>query len=311
MNLLAFLDEVVLAIGEVPSGAPQDALLGLPSSLTGIDLDALEDVLSRHQGGLESQLGRDVHPAVALLDLIETGNDLSITLADLFILKKTALRGLVNAAIYDNLTGLYSRNIFETRLREEFQRARRYDIPLSILFIETDSFKSFNDTFGHLEGDRALSFIGRYIRDHIREVDFPARYGGDEFIVVLPHTDGDTGMGIAYRIHDEIADTQKSIGLKARVTISIGVGMLVENMETEEQLIEAADQGSYRAKLQKDMVWPHVNADPVKESQAPVSFVRSTRLTLTRSRPFHRFFGVNLAENCGNSSVGRAQPCQG
>ncbi|MDA0746385.1 MAG: GGDEF domain-containing protein [bacterium] len=265
-DLLALVDQILNRPDEpgVPSG--EDGILGLPASLTGIEIANLRENLEAHHQELQSRLGREVHLAVALLDLFAQKTEWHTSIDDFCLLKKTALRDLINAAIYDNLTGLYSKNILETRLQEEFRRARRYSLPLSILFIETDAFKNFNDTYGHLEGDRVLAFIGRYIRAQIREVDFPARFGGDEFMVLLPHTGGETAMSLAQRIHAEILEAQRTAGLRATVTISIGVGTMTRAMTSEDQLIEAADRASYKAKIQKNMVWPIVNADPEDES---------------------------------------------
>lgn len=268
MNLLAIVDQILnQPQAAEPGSVEKNYLLGLPSSLTGIDLKAVHAYLAQHRKAMQEKLGRDVHPAAALLDLVDVNQELGTTIEDFCLLKKTALRDLINAAIYDNLTGLYSRNILETRLQEEFRRARRYDVPLSVLFIETDAFKEINDTYGHLEGDRALAFIGRFIQNHVREVDFPARYGGDEFMVILPHTGGETALGLAHRIHSDIGEAQKNAGLRVRITISIGVGTLTPKMKNAENLIEAADRATYKAKTNKNMVWPTVNAEPQEDSR--------------------------------------------
>lgn len=273
MKLLAVVDQILNQIGPTESLDHEERVLGLPSSLTGIDIVSIKDVLEDHRKGLEKRLGREVHPVVALLDLAENASDRDIegSAEDFCLLKKTALLDLIRAALYDTLTGLYSRNSLESRLREEFRRARRYDIPLSVLFIETDGFKNINDTYGHVEGDRVLAYIGRFIRRHIREVDFPARYGGDEFMVILPHTTGETALGLAHRIHDGIGEDQQGEGLKPTVTISIGVGTLTADMRTEEELVEAADRATYRAKAKKDMVWPTVNGGPTPDDAKAAS----------------------------------------
>ena len=264
MKLLAVVDQILNQIGPTESLDHEERVLGLPSSLTGIDIVSIKDYLEDHHKGLEEALGRKVHPAVALLDLAETTPDHQVeeSAEDFCLLTKTALLDLIRAALYDTLTGLYSRNSLATRLREEFRRARRYEIPLSVMFIETDGFKKINDTYGHVEDDRVLAYIGRFIRKHIREVDFPARYGGDEFMVILPHTSGETALGLAHRVHEGIADDQKDEGLKPSVTISIGVGTVAASMETEEDLVEAADRATYMARVKKNMVWPTVNGDP-------------------------------------------------
>jgi diguanylate cyclase (GGDEF)-like protein len=269
MNLFEIVDRILHRPEEETQSGDSDPLLGLPARLTGIDLKPLRDLVDTHRSDLEHKLGRGVHPSVALLDLADTDPGPHPAIDDYCLLKKSALLDLISAAVYDNLTGLYSRNILETRLQEEFQRARRYDIPLSILFIETDEFKLYNDTYGHIEGDKVLSFIGKFIQSHVREVDFAARYGGDEFLIILPHTGGETALGMARRIHANLSEAQRDVGLRSEVTISIGVGMLTHKMESAESLTEAADRASYKAKVNKNMVWPTINADPQDDLEAP------------------------------------------
>ncbi|HCR17640.1 MAG TPA: hypothetical protein DIU35_09160 [Candidatus Latescibacteria bacterium] len=260
MNLFEIADRILHRPEEETQLSDGDPLLGLPARLTGIDLKPFRDLVDTHRANLESKLGRNVHPSVALLDLADTDPGHHPVIDNYCLLKKSALLDLISAAVYDNLTGLYSRNILETRLQEEFQRARRYDIPLSVLFIETDEFKLYNDTYGHIEGDKVLSFIGKFIQSHVREVDFPARYGGDEFMIILPHTGGETALGMARRIHANMSESQRDVGLRSEVTISIGVGTLTHNMENAESLTAAADRASYKAKVNKNMVWPTINA---------------------------------------------------
>lgn len=271
MNLLSVtvIDQVLDQIGTSSSKSGEDYLLGLPSGLTGIDITAIRGLVEKHQKALQGELGRKIHPVVALLDFVSTDTEgqLATPINDFCILKKSALRDLVNAALYDNLTGLYSRNILEARLHEEFQRARRYDIPLSVLFIDIDSFKTINDTYGHAEGDRALAYIGQFIRNHLRGVDFPVRYGGEEFVIILPHTDGKTALSLAQRIHKGIEKVQGNQDLRVPITLSIGVGTLVSDIKTQDQLIDAADKAVYKAKKAgKNMVWPVPNGGPDGES---------------------------------------------
>ncbi len=264
MNLLAAIDQILQrADSESPDTEEDDELLGLPAGLTGINLKGKKEENDKYRENLEKTLGREIHPAVSLLDQVSASDsDTGQTIEDFCLLKKTALRDLLNAALYDNLTGLYARNIFESRLWEEFRRAKRYDQYLSVLFIDIDSFKTINDTYGHSEGDRVLAHIGRFIRDHLREVDFPVRYGGEEFVIILPHTAGETALSLAQRIHGNIGKAQKEVGFQTRVTVSIGVGTLIKDMQSENQLIDAADQAVYKAKRAgKNMVWPKVNAE--------------------------------------------------
>jgi len=272
MNLLSTVDQMLEQL--IESDTPEeDRLMGIPVNLSGVNLNALKVQIEKHRAELEKKTGRDVHPTVVLLDLLATDgkSELNATIDDYFLLTKNALRDLLQAALYDSLTGLYSRNVLQTRLREEFRRAKRYGLPLSVIFIETDSFKVVNDTYGHLEGDRVLAYIGQFIRANLRDVDFPARYGGDEFVAVLPHTGGDIALMLANRIHAQIAEDQRSANLCSPVTISVGVGTMVPELESEEQLLDAADRAAYLAKAHKDMVWPVVNAGPREEEDESAS----------------------------------------
>jgi GGDEF domain-containing protein len=180
MNPLSVVNQIIDQNGGEETD--QQSLLGLPGELVGIDLSELSAEIVVHQEKMEAALGRPVHAAAALLDLLSESSKHDID--DFCVLRKEAMQDLMRAAIYDQLTGLYSRNIMDIRLREEYRRAKRYNLPLSALFIDVDDFKAINDNFGHSEGDRSLSFIGRFILDRLREVDIPVRYGGEEFVVI-------------------------------------------------------------------------------------------------------------------------------
>lgn len=256
-NLLEFLNKS-------STDPKKDQILGIPSSFTGIDLCSIKKNLDKHQKVLTCKLGRNIHLATALLDLLDI-NPNGSTINKFCLLRKSALNNLIQTALFDNLTGLYSRNILENRLQEEFKRARRYKLPLSVLFIDLDSFKIVNDNYGHLEGNKVLSHIGNYIRAQLRDVDFPVRYGGEEILVILPHTNGKTALNLAKRIHKGIEKSQKIADLQTTVTLSIGVGTMASTISSKDQLVEAADRSLYKAKKAgKNMVWPMVNADPIR-----------------------------------------------
>jgi two-component system cell cycle response regulator len=101
----------------------------------------------------------------------------------------------------DSLTGLFNRRAFEKKVGEEFERSKRYEHPLSLIMLDIDNFKKINDTYGHHGGDAALVKISEILRDKSRRSDFPSRFGGEEFVLVLPETDQDSAIQVARKFH--------------------------------------------------------------------------------------------------------------
>jgi two-component system cell cycle response regulator len=135
-------------------------------------------------------------------------------------------------------------------LRRETKRHTRSARPLSLLFLDMDGFKSVNDTHGHLCGSRALVEAAAVIKSSARETDVVARFGGDEFAVVLPETFRDGAIAVAERVRERLAEhpfLQKD-GLNIHLTASVGVATLPDAANTAEALIQAADQAMYRVK---------------------------------------------------------------
>ena len=149
-------------------------------------------------------------------------------------------------AITDGLTGLYNYRYFYESLARELERSKRYDHRFSLIMLDIDHFKQYNDTFGHLEGDAALKAVADVLRDNVRSADIPARYGGEEFIVILPEIARGEAFRAAERIHSVVEAYPFSRG---KVLISLGVASYPEDGETAEQLIQVADQCLYQAKL--------------------------------------------------------------
>jgi len=136
-----------------------------------------------------------------------------------------ALRANAEAdARSDFLTGLPNRRAFEERLSEEFDRVMRYKRPLSLLMLDIDNFKSINDTLGHTGGDKVLKEVSTLLRSEIRKSDFPCRYGGEEFAVILPETNASNALVAARRIRQRVQNTKIDTDAgKCSVTISIGI----------------------------------------------------------------------------------------
>ncbi len=173
-----------------------------------------------------------LEPAAAALDaalLVRRSEELSVT---------------------DDLTHLYNSRYLNAALRREVERSRRYHSPLSIIFLDLDGFKSVNDCHGHMWGSRTLVEVGAVVRETVRAIDVVARFGGDEFTVILPQTDRRGARVIAERLRERIAGARylKAYGLDVHVTASLGIATYPEDGRTGEDLLACADRAMYRAK---------------------------------------------------------------
>jgi diguanylate cyclase (GGDEF)-like protein len=161
---------------------------------------------------------------------------------------QSALRALAQT---DALTGLANLRAFRARLEEEVKRAHRYHTPLTCVMADLDALKPINDEMGHAAGDRAIAAVAGIIREELRETDFGARYGGDEFVVLLPHTTGEEGRILAERVCARLRDGALDLGARrVSVRASFGVACLatLDGSTTAEELVRAADAALYAAK---------------------------------------------------------------
>jgi diguanylate cyclase (GGDEF)-like protein len=161
-----------------------------------------------------------------------------------------ALQKAEALSVTDDLTRLYNPRYLNLVLRREAKRASRSGRPLSLLFIDMDGFKNVNTLHGHLMGSQALVEAGAIIRGSARETDVVARFGGDEFSVILPDTGRDGAVAVAERIRDRIRAFRflSGEGLSVHLTASIGVATLPDVAGSAEELIRAADKAMYRVK---------------------------------------------------------------
>jgi len=151
--------------------------------------------------------------------------------------------------ITDDLTKLYNYRYLMKYLEDDVKRCLRYKKKVSLLFIDVDGFKKINDTFGHLVGSQALSEMGQVLRKIVRETDVVGRYGGDEFVIVLPETPLNGAMVIAERIRKKVEECEfVAQNLSIRLTVSLGVANCPKHTLTAEGLIKKADAAMYRAK---------------------------------------------------------------
>lgn len=152
-------------------------------------------------------------------------------------------------AIHDELTGIYNRRGLNMLAEREFERAARYQRPLSVLFSDIDDFKSFNDRYSYALGDQVLKAVAGCLKANLREIDVLARFGGDEFVVILPETQQNEAKGIAKRLGHAICALKVSNnGGEVTVSLSFGIAQLAQNDRTCEDLIERASSALRQAK---------------------------------------------------------------
>jgi two-component system cell cycle response regulator len=157
----------------------------------------------------------------------------------------------IEAAITDGLTGLYNRRYMESHLSALVDQAAGRNKALAVLVLDIDYFKSINDTYGHDAGDDVLREFALRVRKSIRGIDLACRYGGEEFVVVMPETDMAVAATVAERLRRRIASEAFAVEEGARaidVTISVGIAALEGTGDTAARLMKRADQALYRAK---------------------------------------------------------------
>ena len=152
-------------------------------------------------------------------------------------------------AITDSLTEVYTRRYIMDRFQEEIKRSMHRKIKMSFLMVDVDFFKAFNDKYGHLSGDQILKEIAGIIKENIREIDIAGRYGGEEFCIILPDTDGEGAQFVAERIRQAAEKKEiKAYDTTVKATLSIGATTFPEDGKDAPELIDKADWALYRAK---------------------------------------------------------------
>jgi len=167
-----------------------------------------------------------------------------------YLIKSRDFEHQYKLATIDGLTELYNHRYFQEVLRNQLEIAKRYDQPLSLIIVDIDFFKKFNDTYGHQAGDAVLKQVATILKKNSRATDFVCRYGGEEMSIILPNTNSEEALFNANRLNKAIAeaDFQVNSTTSAKVTISVGVATYPNIGETPEEIIECADKGLYYAK---------------------------------------------------------------
>lgn len=165
--------------------------------------------------------------------------------------RKNAEKELMFQVIRDPLTGLFNRRYLEDSLEREISKAKRQNIPMCLIMLDADHFKNFNDTYGHIAGDAVLKHLGKLLIQNSRREDIACRFGGEEFVLVLPGTDRRIARQRAEDLRI-LVEQGKPIEHRSRplpnITISLGIALLPEHGSTALELITAADKALYQAK---------------------------------------------------------------
>lgn len=155
----------------------------------------------------------------------------------------------------DPLTGIWNRRYFFNVLLKKISEATRMQRPLSLLIVDLDDFKQYNDRYGHLVGDRALQAVAERLLGSVRQEDIVARWGGEEFAVILPDADRNLARKIAERLRAAVGSMPVTIDKhQLHITVSVGASTLRVPGETVESLLQRADDAMYRAKSRKNSI---------------------------------------------------------
>ena len=217
------------------------ALRGTEERLQGIEVGA-DDFINKPFNRMEL-----IIRVKSLLRIKKLNDALELKIKEL----EKAQAKMRQLAITDGLTGLYNYRYFRRQLQHEVSRAHRLNMPLSLLIMDIDFFKVYNDRFGHVNGDKILMQFSKLLYNSVREIDCLARYGGEEFVLILPSTDKKSAVIVAEKLRTKIENEYFPLAQKlpaGRVTMSVGVASIPEDTDDLEDLIKLTDKALYQAK---------------------------------------------------------------
>ncbi|MGK2907940.1 MAG: sensor domain-containing diguanylate cyclase [Desulfuromonadales bacterium] len=202
------------------------------------------------------------HHVLGVIELLNGPSEKVFKKADLQILSTIAdyaaiaienarnFKRISELAITDDLTGLYNGRYLHILIEEEIDRIHRFGGKLSLIFIDLDYFKKVNDTCGHLVGSRTIAEVGKLIKDNVRKISKSARYGGDEFVIVLPNTGKSGAVTLATKLRDLFRDYdfRDDNDVPFRMTASFGIATFPDDAQSKDDLIRMADRAMYRVK---------------------------------------------------------------
>ena len=205
-------------------------------------------LVARHKERLNAELRRNVGFRVALLDYLSNKQP---RLQDVRILSRAEFDVIMGQVYTDSLTGVHNRGYFTEQCLREMERAQRYSGKVSLLMLDVDNFKLYNDTRGHVAGDEALKTVAACLKSTARATDVVCRYGGDEFAIICPRTVKHDALTLADRLRKAV----KNLGLMPHLrtpveplTLSVGVATYPDDADAIKELLQIADKALYHAK---------------------------------------------------------------
>lgn len=244
-------DRLISALDQIVSHHGRQTYSVILHVLTHLELnpEKAEECWSRiliHRKSLSDALRRDISLRTAICDYFQS---IDRSLKNPIVIEIHIFEATANSSKYDSLTGLYSRGFFDSSLEREIARAKRYKTELSILFFDLDNFKAVNDAHGHLAGDMVLKNVSRVIQEETRSEDTPARYGGEEIVLILPRTGKVQALVSGERIRKKVeALTMAHDGKPIHITVSGGLATYPIDSEDAVKLLQCADNALYNAK---------------------------------------------------------------